>query len=210
MDRFRREVCPPMSAPSDEQRLKEKLLQATQELEERQAQLIQAEKLASAGADGGGHRARGQQPGWLRDEQPEHARTLRLGALLPLLHFQRELLSRRGPGRQTQPGGAAHPHARAVAGGGRGLHPGGRARARAGVAGGAQRIKEIVQSLRTFAREDSGEPQLVDLNTELESTLKHRVERAEVQVRGEPRLRAAAPHPLPPHAARPGVHQPAA
>jgi signal transduction histidine kinase len=37
---------------------------------------------------------------------------------------------------------------------------------------GAQRIKEIVQSLRLFTREDSGEPQLADLNTELESTLK--------------------------------------
>jgi two-component system, NtrC family, sensor kinase len=37
---------------------------------------------------------------------------------------------------------------------------------------GTRRIKEIAQSLRSFAREDTGEPQLVDVNTELASTLK--------------------------------------
>ncbi len=37
---------------------------------------------------------------------------------------------------------------------------------------GARRIKEIVQSLRSFSREDEGTPQIVDLNTELESTLR--------------------------------------
>jgi two-component system NtrC family sensor kinase len=37
---------------------------------------------------------------------------------------------------------------------------------------GTQRIREIVQSLRTFTRQDSGEPQLVDLNAELESALR--------------------------------------
>jgi two-component system NtrC family sensor kinase len=37
---------------------------------------------------------------------------------------------------------------------------------------GARRIKEIAQSLRVFAREDDGKPQAVDLNQELESTLR--------------------------------------
>jgi signal transduction histidine kinase len=37
---------------------------------------------------------------------------------------------------------------------------------------GARRIKEIVESLRTFSREDDGKPQVVDLNVELESTLR--------------------------------------
>ena len=37
---------------------------------------------------------------------------------------------------------------------------------------GTRRILEIVQSLRAFSREDTGEPQAVDLNAELESTLR--------------------------------------
>jgi PAS domain S-box-containing protein len=37
---------------------------------------------------------------------------------------------------------------------------------------GTRHIKEIAQGLRSFAREDSGEAALVDVNTELESTLK--------------------------------------
>jgi two-component system NtrC family sensor kinase len=37
---------------------------------------------------------------------------------------------------------------------------------------GTRRIKEIAQSLRTFAREDDGKLQWVDLNEELESTLR--------------------------------------
>ncbi|MFL5349186.1 MAG: ATP-binding protein [Hyalangium sp.] len=37
---------------------------------------------------------------------------------------------------------------------------------------GTRRIKEIAQSLRSFAREDDGKPQVVDLNAELESTLR--------------------------------------
>jgi signal transduction histidine kinase len=37
---------------------------------------------------------------------------------------------------------------------------------------GTRRVIEIAHSLRSFAREDSGEPQLVDVNAELASTLK--------------------------------------
>jgi PAS domain S-box-containing protein len=37
---------------------------------------------------------------------------------------------------------------------------------------GTKRIREIAQSLRVFAREDDGQPQAVDLNEELESTLR--------------------------------------
>jgi signal transduction histidine kinase len=37
---------------------------------------------------------------------------------------------------------------------------------------GTKRIREIAHSLRNFAREDDGKPQSVDLNEELESTLR--------------------------------------
>jgi signal transduction histidine kinase len=37
---------------------------------------------------------------------------------------------------------------------------------------GAQRVKDIVHSLRSFVREESGQPQLVDLNKELATVLK--------------------------------------
>jgi PAS domain S-box-containing protein len=145
----------------------EKLLKATIELEEQQAQLIQAEKMASLGqmAAGVAHEI----------NNPVSYVMSNLGtldqyvsSLTPLLQLQRELLS--------NPGGA---HAEL-------LERMGELWKQEEVdyllsdmpelieesLAGTRRIKEIAQSLRSFAREDTGEPQLVDVNTELASTLK--------------------------------------
>lgn len=127
----------------------EKLLQTGRELEERQVQLIQAEKLASIGQMAAGVAHEISSPvGYVLSNLA--TLTQYVTTLAPLLEQQKEQL----PG--------------------------------ANVAAiledlpvlieesleGARRIKEIVQSLRMFVREDSGEPQLANLNTELESTLR--------------------------------------
>ena len=145
----------------------EKLLKATIELEEQQAQLIQAEKMASLGqmAAGVAHEI----------NNPVSYVMSNLGtldqyvsSLTPLLQLQRELLS--------NPGGASAELFERM----------GELWKQEEVdyllgdmpelieesLAGTRRIKEIAQSLRSFAREDTGEPQLVDVNTELASTLK--------------------------------------
>jgi two-component system NtrC family sensor kinase len=146
----------------------EKLLQARRELEQQQVQLIQAEKLASIGqmAAGVAHEI----------SSPVSYVLSNLGtlgqyvsALTPILLLLQELLT------------AQSPEARQEL----------LARLEAlwkkekvpsiiedtppllqESLDGARRIKEIVQSLRMFARDDSGELQFADLNTELESTLR--------------------------------------
>jgi two-component system, NtrC family, sensor kinase len=145
----------------------ERLLKATIELEEQQAQLIQAEKLASLGqmAAGVAHEI----------NNPVSYVMSNLGtldqyvsSLSPLLQLQRELLS--------NPGGSNAELLERMA----------ELWKQEEVdyllsdmpelieesLAGTRRIKEIAQSLRSFAREDTGEPQLVDVNTELASTLK--------------------------------------
>jgi signal transduction histidine kinase len=160
-----------MSPLPDEQRLSEQLRQATRELEERQAQLIQVEKLASLGQMAAGIAHEVSSPAsYVMSNLSTLSRYV--SALLPLLHFQRELLVSRelaaDPSREEQlirmrelwqeeDVDAILVDAPEL------LQES---------LWGAQRIKEIVQSLRLFTREDSGEPQLADLNTELESTLK--------------------------------------
>ncbi|HEX5751111.1 MAG TPA: ATP-binding protein [Archangium sp.] len=145
----------------------EKLLKATIELEEQQAQLIQAEKMASLGqmAAGVAHEI----------NNPVSYVMSNLGtldqyvsSLSPLLQLQRELL--------THPDAASAELLERMA----------ELWKQEEVdyllsdmpelieesLAGTRRIKEIAQSLRSFAREDTGEPQLVDVNTELSSTLK--------------------------------------
>ncbi|MCY1076874.1 ATP-binding protein [Archangium lansingense] len=145
----------------------EKLLKATIELEEQQAQLIQTEKLASLGqmAAGVAHEI----------NNPVSYVMSNLGtldqyvsSLIPLLQLLRELVA--------NPGSASAELLERL----------GELWKQEDVdylltdmpelveesLVGARRVKEIAQSLRTFAREDTGEPQLVDVNTELASTLK--------------------------------------
>ena len=181
-----------MSPVSDEQRLKEKLLQTSRELEERQAQLIQAEKLASLGQMAAGIAHEVSSPaGYVMSNLSTLARYV--SALLPLLHFQRELL--------VTADLASNPSLEEQFIRMRELWQEEDVDAILVDAPellqeslwGAQRIKEIVQSLRQFVREDSGEPQLADLNAELESTLKI--------VAGELKYKCEVSrdfHPLPP------------
>jgi two-component system, NtrC family, sensor kinase len=147
----------------------EKLVQATRSLEERQAQLIQAEKMASLGqmAAGVAHEI----------SSPVGYVLSNLGALseygtvmVPLLRLQQELLAASASGAPTEP---LLERMRALWG---------REDMKSMLEDmpellqeslvGARRIKEIVQTLRLFSREDSKEPQSADLNAELESTLK--------------------------------------
>ncbi|WP_233166322.1 ATP-binding protein [Archangium sp. Cb G35] len=145
----------------------EKLLKATIELEEQQAQLIQAEKMASLGqmAAGVAHEI----------NNPVSYVMSNLGtldqyvsSLSTLLQLQRELVS--------NPDGASAELLERMA----------ELWKQEEVdyllsdmpelieesLAGTRRIKEIAQSLRSFAREDTGEPQLVDVNTEMASALK--------------------------------------
>jgi two-component system, NtrC family, sensor kinase len=148
----------------------EKLLQATRELEARQMQLIQSEKMASLGqmAAGVAHEINNPVSYVMSNlgRMDEYAQSL-----MPLLRMQRELLASQeevqGPPMELL------------------------ARMREQWEQedmeflvedlpdlikeslvGTHRIKEIVQSLKSFAREDTSEPQWVDVNAELESTLK--------------------------------------
>ncbi|QRN94021.1 PAS domain-containing protein [Archangium violaceum] len=148
----------------------ERLRQATLELEEQQSQLIQAEKLASLGqmAAGVAHEV----------NNPVSYVMSNLGTLdqyvssiSPLLQLQGELVHIMESGEPAPVEMLERL---------RELWD----RADAGFIledmpelieeslSGTRHIKEIAQSLRSFAREDSGEPQLVDVNTELASTLK--------------------------------------
>lgn len=155
----------------DDESTREKLLQTTRELEERQVQLIQAEKLASIGQMAAGVAHEISSPvSYVLSNLSTLAQYV--STLTPLLHLQQELL-------------AAHdskPSATREALLAR-LETVWKTEDVASIVDdmpallqesmeGARRIKEIVQSLRMFAREDSGEPQLADLNQELESTLR--------------------------------------
>jgi two-component system NtrC family sensor kinase len=149
----------------------EKLLQATRELEERQVQLIQAEKLASIGQMAAGVAHEISSPvGYVLSNLGVLVQYC--SAITPLLELQRELLGAQGSlpqeARDAVLARMAEQWKKAEVDSVLEDLPGLIQES----FDGAKRIKEIVQSLRMFAREDSGEPQLADLNEELESTLR--------------------------------------
>ncbi|KFE71588.1 PAS domain-containing sensor histidine kinase [Hyalangium minutum] len=140
-------------------------------MEERQGQLIRAEKLASLGQLAAGIAHEINNP---VSYVSSNLRMLEkyIAGLLPLLQFQHELLEGT---RGTEQSLSAEQLSRL-----RELWK------KADVENllsdlpeviqesltGTKRITEIVQSLRSFSREDSGSAQAVDLNAELESTLR--------------------------------------
>ncbi|ADO72981.1 sensor histidine kinase [Stigmatella aurantiaca] len=147
----------------------EKLVQATRALEERQAQLIQAEKMASLGqmAAGIAHEISNPVSYVLSNLG---ALTEYLAVLMPQLRIQQELLASQGPDTAREAlidrmrMQWEREDTKSI------LEDMPELLQESLV--GARRIQEIVQTLRLFAREDSKEPQLADLNAELESTLK--------------------------------------
>ncbi len=140
-------------------------------VEERQAQLIQAEKLASLGqmAAGLAHEINNPVSYVASNLRALEGYALAVG---PLLRMLREIVKAPGTGPHTLP---AEQLARM-----RQLWEQGDLDELLSdmpeliqeSLTGTRRIKEIAQSLRTFAREDDGQPQSMDLNEELESTLR--------------------------------------
>lgn len=149
----------------------EKLLQATIELEEQQTQLIQTEKLASLGQMAAGIVHEINNP---VSYVMSNLGTLDqyVSALTPMLRLQGELLALPEP-ESPAPGAELREQLREqwkredvdfILGDMPEIIEESLA--------GTRRVIEISHSLRSFAREDSGEPQLVDVNAELASTLK--------------------------------------
>ena len=149
----------------------EKLLRTTQELERRQVQLIQSERLASLGQLVSGLAHELNNPlGYLTSNLA--TLTQYTSVFTRLLRLQGELDKALGP---DLPPPAAEVLARIRAlqeeeeleylldDVGELLHDSRE---------GASRVKEIIQNLRSFVREDSGHPQLIDVNKELATTLK--------------------------------------
>jgi two-component system, NtrC family, sensor kinase len=149
----------------------EKLLRATQELEAQQLQLIQSEKLASLGQVAAGIAHEINNPmGYIMSNLS--SLTQYVSVFTGLLRLYRELETAVAPSLQ---GPLAELLARIQA-----LRSEENLDYLLNDVGellqdsheGAQRVKDIVQSLRIFVREEAGPPQLLDVNKELATALK--------------------------------------
>jgi signal transduction histidine kinase len=149
----------------------QKLLRTTQELERRQVQLIQSERLASLGQLVSGLAHELNNPlGYLTSNLA--TLTQYTSVFTRLLRLQRELEEALG---SELPLPATEVLARI-----RALQEEEDLEYLLGDVDellqdsreGAQRVKEIIQNLRSFVREDSGRQQLLDVNNELATTLK--------------------------------------
>jgi two-component system NtrC family sensor kinase len=140
-------------------------------MEERQAQLIRAEKLASLGQLAAGIAHEVNNP---LSYVMSNLRTLEqhVSGLLPLLGLQHELLQGREGEHLTLSGEQLTRLRELWAQGDMETLIGELPEVIQESLTGTRRITEIVQSLRSFSREDMSTPQSVDLNSELESTLR--------------------------------------
>ncbi|WNG38356.1 GAF domain-containing protein [Archangium minus] len=148
------------------------LLQTTVALEERQAQLLHSERMASLGQLVAGIAHEINNPlGYITSNLS--TLTQYLSVFMELLELYRKLAATLGP--EQQQGPAAELLARIqslqqqedldyLLGDVNDLLRDSRE--------GAHRVADIVQSLKAFVREDSGQPELVDVNKELATTLK--------------------------------------
>jgi PAS domain S-box-containing protein len=152
-------------------RLAELVQEATRKLEAQQAQLIQSEKMASLGQMAAGIAHEINNPmSYIASNLGTLGDSTRV--ILQLLHLYRELEDSLGSGASPPPAELLERIRalrrqedvdRLLADMRELIHDS---------LEGAQRVDEIVQGLRMFARPESGPPQWVDMNKLLESTLK--------------------------------------
>ena len=72
---------------------------------------------------------------------------------------------------------------------------------------GAERVKRIIINLKEFSHPDKGVIELADLNAGLEEHAEHRVERTEIQIGTEKRIRGNSQSPVLPAGTQPSVHE---